>query len=347
MSSPKELKTPPKPTPSDPPPAYDPTLAPPQQNPEKRSLPTRPRAPFPLELPALKAARSRRTILASASPRRKQLLAQIGLPGVEVVPSNYPENLPKHSLSPFEYVLQTATAKALEVYRSEIDNPAKGDPDLIIAADTAVVGYAGQILEKPRSEAEHLDMLRTLRDGGTVGAAGPLEGLEEGRGAKKTDLVNLDVDDIMSGVGSGLGEGIRGEGRVLGAGAKPTTLKMRAGWHKVYTAVAVLAPLTSARDPGYALETHVEETSVKFDADITDELLLAYVRTREGADKAGGYGIQGMGALLVERIEGTHDNVVGLPLRPTLRLMEKVIRQADEEDPVSEDDEVDLLDGEV
>jgi septum formation protein len=56
-------------------------------------------------------------------------------------------------------------------------------------------------------------------------------------------------------------------------------------------------------------------------------LLLAYVRTREGADKAGGYGIQGTGSILVERIEGTFDNVVGLPLRATLKLIEKIMTQ--------------------
>jgi septum formation protein len=49
------------------------------------------------------------------------------------------------------------------------------------------------------------------------------------------------------------------------------------------------------------------------------------VRTREGADKAGGYGIQGMGSILVEKIDGTFDNVVGLPLRATLQVIESVI----------------------
>jgi septum formation protein len=58
------------------------------------------------------------------------------------------------------------------------------------------------------------------------------------------------------------------------------------------------------------------------------------VRTREGADKAGGYGIQGMGSILVERIEGTFDNVVGLPLRATLRLIEKIL----EAEELSDDD---------
>lgn len=97
------------------------------------------------------------------------------------------------------------------------------------------------------------------------------------------------------------------------------------GWHKVYTAVVCMAPLESLMDPGYAMETHVEETQVKFDQEVTDDLLMSYVRTREGADKAGGYGIQGLGSILVEKIDGTFDNVVGLPLRATLQLIEKVV----------------------
>ena len=114
-----------------------------------------------------------------------------------------------------------------------------------------------------------------------------------------------------------------------------TTLR-NSGPHKVYTGVVAMAPLASARDPGYALESTVEETTVRFARETSDEMVLAYVRTREGADKAGGYAVQGVGALLVERIEGSWDNVVGLPLRATLGLVEKVVEAAGEEDLVDE-----------
>ena len=72
---------------------------------------------------------------------------------------------------------------------------------------------------------------------------------------------------------------------------KYNRLKMlrNSGYHRVYTAVVTMAPLASARHPGYAIESTVEETIVRFGRDISDEMLLAYVRTREGADKAGGY----------------------------------------------------------
>ena len=45
------------------------------------------------------------------------------------------------------------------------------------------------------------------------------------------------------------------------------------GEHKVMTAVAVMKPLESAVDPGYAMETHVEETTVKFDSTGTSSTL--------------------------------------------------------------------------
>ena len=167
----------------------------------------------------------------------------------------------------------------MTVYATEIDNASTGEPALVIAADTVVVSSVGQLMEKPRSEADHIAMLKHLRDSGA---------------------------------------------------------------HKVYTAAIAMAPLESARDPGYALESTVEETTVRFDKKITDELIMAYVKTREGADKAGGYGIQGIGAILIQGIEGSFDNVVGLPLRATLALIEKVLDQDDElEDEFGNDIEED------
>ncbi|KAK5049481.1 hypothetical protein LTR84_004410 [Exophiala bonariae] len=276
--------------PTDAPPSYDAlgvpsskeTHAPGRPNANANAPPRQLRPPPPpLDLPALNLLRGKRVILASASPRRKALLAQIGLTNVEIIPSKFEENLSK-SLSPFEYVLATATQKALSVYQAEIDNAeAMEEPGLILAADTVVVNSRGDILEKPRSEAHHIAMLKGLRDSGV---------------------------------------------------------------HRVYTAVVVVTPLQSARDPGYALESATEETLVKFDAEITDELLLAYVRTREGADKAGGYGIQGTGAILVERIEGSFDNVVGLPLRMTLKLIGSVLARSDDDDILPDDDFLDAED---
>ncbi|GLA31995.1 hypothetical protein AnigIFM63326_010912 [Aspergillus niger] len=258
----------------DPPPAYTSTTnttTPNKPNHQKRAS-LLPRPP-PLSLPILTHLRNKRFILASASPRRRQILSLLSLPNMEIIPSNTPEDLPK-TLPPFEYVLQTATLKAQAVYAQEIDSP-KGDP-FILAADTVIVDTStGSILEKPRSEAHHIAMLKGLRD---------------------------------------------------------------AGEHKVYTALVAMTPLASARMPGYALESCLEETKVWFDQGVSDEVILAYVRTREGADKAGGYGIQGLGSILVDRIEGGFDNVVGLPLKKALWLMERVVVRADDED---------LLDGEA
>ena len=63
-----------------------------------------------------------------------------------------------------------------------------------------------------------------------------------------------------------------------------------------------------------ALTEGVGSTSVTF-ATLSAPQILAYWNSGEPQDKAGGYGIQGMGGLFVERIEGDFNNVVGLPLR--------------------------------
>ena len=58
--------------------------------------------------------------------------------------------------------------------------------------------------------------------------------------------------------------------------------------------------------------------------DVSDDEIEAYVQTREPMDKAGAYGAQGMGAFLVEKLDGPFDNVVGLPLELTRQLLTQV-----------------------
>ncbi|CAN8101082.1 unnamed protein product [Discula destructiva] len=245
------------------------------------------KGPLPFELPIIAHLKGKRVILASASPRRKALLAQVGLKDLEITPSTKPEDLPKTGTTPHEYVSNTARQKCMDVYETALAaqaastaKPPPLDPELVIAADTVIVSAAGRILEKPRGEADHVAMLKHLRDT-----------------------------------------------RV----------------HKVLTSVWALAPKADASHPGYELASHTEETRVYFaqEADgLGDDVIAEYVRTREGADKAGGYAVQGIGGLvLVEKVEGCVDNVVGLPVRKTLALAEKVIFRQGEEEEGSDEDE--------
>jgi len=62
-----------------------------------------------------------------------------------------------------------------------------------------------------------------------------------------------------------------------------------------------------------------EESRVRFNH-VTEQQLLDYIATGEPLDKAGAYGIQGMGGFLVDSVEGNIDNVVGLPMQALERL---------------------------
>ncbi len=131
------------------------------------------------------------------------------------------------------------------------------------------------------------------------------------------------------------------DGTIMG---KPTdddevadTLRRLAGrTHQVYTGVSVVGAVgtaTTASTKGHGSQivdgkdgpdtdrrTTVVRTDVTF-RPLTDDEIAWYVSTGEGRDKAGSYGIQGLGLLLVMFVEGSYPNVVGLPLVAVDRLL--------------------------
>jgi len=83
--------------------------------------------------------------------------------------------------------------------------------------------------------------------------------------------------------------------------------------HQVMTAVALLTP-------DRKLRTRLVNTRVSF-LRLSAQEIEAYVESREGIGKAGGYAIQGRAELFVKEISGSYSNVVGLPLSDTVRLL--------------------------
>ncbi len=180
-------------------------------------------------------------ILASGSPRRQSLLKNLGL-CFSTISVNIDESfLPQES--PRDAVRRLARQKA------ERAVPILKDNCLLIAADTIVV-LDGQVMGKPGSEEEAMEMLTWL------------------------------------------------SGRC----------------HQVITAICIRT------QRGYEVE---DETTRVYFRHLSEEEIRAYVASGEPADKAGAYGIQGRGGLLVQRIEGCYFNVVGLPLSRLYLMLKK------------------------
>lgn len=95
--------------------------------------------------------------------------------------------------------------------------------------------------------------------------------------------------------------------------------KLSGRTHSVMTGVSIM------RTTDAKCETFYEETTVKF-KDLTDEEIREYIKTGEPLDKAGSYGIQGIGSLFIEKIDGDYFNVVGLPV---CKLNEKLKKEFD------------------
>ncbi len=196
-------------------------------------------------------------ILASASPRRRELLTQIGIE-FEIMVSDKEERITAED--PADICMNLAMQKALDVrdklrmqgFETGVDRPTRseeiklgggisaGDEYTVIGADTIVV-LERQILGKPHSAEHAAQMLRSL------------------------------------------------SGRE----------------HQVYTGVCVVR--------GEKTATFAEKTDV-YVAPLSEADIRAYIATGDPMDKAGAYGIQGIFAKHIEKIDGDYFNVVGLPI---------------------------------
>jgi septum formation protein len=198
-------------------------------------------------------------VLASASPRRAEILRNAAIP-FEILPGSVDET-PLPGESAHDYVLRLAREKgriAVKTLGQAGDraphlapDPAP-EPTLVVAADTTVA-IGKEILGKP---ADVEDARRTLR--------------------------------------------------LLGGRT-----------HEVLTGLAVTML------PGSAEISGVENTRVTF-LPLSEEDISYYISTREPFDKAGAYGIQGIGGRYVERIEGCYFNVMGLPLSRLWRALREL-----------------------
>jgi septum formation protein len=206
-------------------------------------------------------------VLASASPRRAEILSTLGIPH-RVAPADVDES-PFPAEDPVTHVERLARAKAEAV-------AARHPGEWVLAGDTVVV-VDGELLGKPVDEAEAVAMLLRL----------------QGRGHE---------------VASGLALVLPSE---QWAGASPSP--------------SGASPSPSHGSPGsgaYRVLSGVEITQVRFRT-FGRATAEGYAATGEPLDKAGAYGIQGLGSILVEGIRGDYSNVVGLPVPLLVRLLER------------------------
>ncbi len=197
--------------------------------------------------------------LASSSPRRRELLDQLGVCFAVVA-----QDVPEHTVSdetPEAYVRRLALEKAQAGWRSlPVDAHCP-----VLGADTTVV-VDDTVLGKPAGREEALAMLAML----------------SGRAHRVLSAVAV-VGDRVSDVSDG-GELRQGLGQ-------------------------------------YRTSVRLSESRVWFRR-IDERERAAYWASGEPADKAGGYAIQGLGAMFVERLDGSYSGVMGLPLFETAELLQ-------------------------
>ncbi len=151
-----------------------------------------------------------------------------------------------------------------------------------------------------------------------------LGGFEPGRLAEELSLAKARAvaKEVNCGLVIGADTIVVFQGEILGKPLEPeeavAMLRLLSGSeHIVISGVAVI-------DAASGRETVAHETTEVTFRSLTDKEIFSYVNTGEPMDKAGAYGIQGIGGILVRGICGCYNNVVGLPLTLLTQLLEEM-----------------------
>jgi septum formation protein len=220
-----------------------------------------------------------RLVLASASPRRAELLAAAGY-RFEVCPTDVDEGV-RAGERPEEYVRRLAIEKSAAA--------------LVRLLDAVVVGS-----ERPADAGRHES---------PAGLRAAEAGNDEARYVVEQEFSRTDEpgnDLIIIGADTAVILDDQILGKPIDRGDAERMLRLLAGrTHVVLTGLSV-------RTASRQLDA-VERTSVTF-AELSDRQIAWYSGTGEGRDKAGAYAIQGLASRFIPRIDGSYSNVVGLPV---------------------------------
>jgi septum formation protein len=278
-----------------------------------------------------------RLILASASPRRRELLAQAGY-DFDVLPAHVPED-PLPGEDPIAYVTRLARQKAEAVWRQLAQPSPSGDPaprhpgdseaagprialpghipgdPIVLGADTTVT-LDGHILAKPEDATDAVRMLkmlsgrthRVITGVAVVKGRPPETGDSEPRPAHPEPATGVPHHGAPAAVATKE----RGRSARFGYGVKPAFPRSAASRRHA-----------EPGPQGPICEVAAEVTAVTF-VTLGDQEIRDYVATGEPMDKAGAYAIQGHAGRWIPRVEGCYFNVVGLPLALVSAMLEGI-----------------------
>lgn len=231
-----------------------------------------------------------RLVLASASPRRRELLSQIGLE-FTVMPSTKEENAKATEAGAL--VQELSRQKAVDIWEQLSGGQQNPDAnqEQLSGADQEQISDANQGQNPDANQGQ-------ISDANQKQISGEMREPNL-NGKRQPELLVIGADTVVCCEGKILGKPHSREA----AAEMLTALQGRS--HEVYTGVTLYSQSEAV--------TFFECTQVEF-YPMTEAEISDYIDSKEPMDKAGAYGIQGLGARFVKGIRGDYNNVVGLPV---------------------------------